>query len=137
MCELNDRFYCLLVAVMAYVVGIPQCIYKGYILAAKSHWNIWYIIFLVAWIMIFLAAILLIVGSLTDKRPMLLTWLIVVLIFAVLVMIVKIWELVFVWKEWGIILGIVSIVFYIALIFCFLYYPYVYQRNLKSEQNYY
>ncbi|XP_032307056.1 uncharacterized protein LOC26513949 isoform X2 [Drosophila ananassae] len=114
MCELNDRFYCLLVAVMAYVVGIPQCIYKGYILA-----------------------ILLIVGSLTDKRPMLLTWLIVVLIFAVLVMIVKIWELVFVWKEWGIILGIVSIVFYIALIFCFLYYPYVYQRNLKSEQNYY
>lgn len=39
MCELNDRFYCLLVAVMAYVVGIPQCIYKGYILG--DYWNIY------------------------------------------------------------------------------------------------
>nr|XP_017093463.1 uncharacterized protein LOC108123070 [Drosophila bipectinata] len=133
MCELNERIYCILVALMAYVVGIPECIFKYYLLANNPQFNFWYLGFLIAWSLIFIAAIFLIVGVLLDKYNMVMTWLIVAIIFGVIVIIFKVWELLFVWKDWGIIFGIISIVFYGALIFCFLYYPYLYQSTLESE----
>ncbi|XP_037717450.1 uncharacterized protein LOC119551908 [Drosophila subpulchrella] len=141
--KVNHQYCCVFIGVLAIILGLLEIGFKSDELAnsdwnTNANWNSVMLTCIISWIIMILAAVILIVGAILRDRKLLLAWIIVALVFGVALIILKIIIFAcFLYKHnvetHQLLFGSLTIV-NILLVFLFVYYPYAYRHDLDEEQ---
>ncbi|XP_050743860.1 uncharacterized protein LOC108029417 isoform X1 [Drosophila biarmipes] len=135
-CNARPQYCCVVVGVVAIVAGLLDSGYKVYQLSTlgTSYLALGVV---VAWILIIMAAVLLIVGAIKKIRSFLLIWILVTVVCGVTLIILKIIIYACYFSNNPDvayhIFGASSIILFVLLLFLFVYFPFAYRRDLEDE----
>ncbi|XP_032572058.1 uncharacterized protein LOC116800559 [Drosophila sechellia] len=136
-CNVSHQYCCVVIGVLAIIVGSSDIGYRAHLLATYGL-NRWILASVIAWVLIIMAAVVLIVGAIKKITTLLLIWIIFVLLVGIAQIFIKI---VLFTPAKNIhpndayyILAGGFIILLILLVFCSAYYPYAYKREIEEEE---
>ncbi|XP_043644449.1 uncharacterized protein LOC122614051 [Drosophila teissieri] len=136
-CNASRQNCCIVIGFLAIIVGFADLGYRTHLIVTYG-WNRWLLVSAIGWIVIILAAVLLLVGAIKQNPTLLVIWIIVVLICGVIQILVRIvlftpGKKMYSQDAYHIVAGGIIIIL-ILLVFSAAYYPYAYKRELEEEE---